>query len=124
MNSFQFFDASDYGFVLILLLLATYVLFRMLKAIKQQIAVKQIDTMRRKGLFWIVIGDLCIVVSVVGFILIEKNYEHVIELFRPISIMTAEPIVFILIIFFFVGIVLDVSGINCLKYSSKKPPQV
>ena len=120
MNSFQFFDASDYGIVLLMLLFSSYLLIQLLKKTKQQIADKQIDSVRRKGLFWFVIGDFCIVVSVIGFILLEKDYQRVIGLFRPILIMTSEPIVFLMSAIFLAGIVLSVTGIYSLRSGFQK----
>ena len=120
MNSFQFFDANDYEIVLLMLFFSSYFLMQLLKKIKKQIAGNQIDSVKRKGLVFILIGDLCVVISVVGFVLIEKDYERVIGIFRPISIMTSEPIVILLIAFLFVGIVLEISGIYSFKRDFQK----
>ena len=125
MNSFQFFDLSDYGIVLLLLLIATYILIRLIKRTKLQITENQKNIVKRKGLISILVGDICIIISVVGFILLERDHQRVIGFLRPISIMTSEPIVFLLIVFFIMGIVLDIMGIYCLRSSySKNLPYV
>ena len=107
MESFTFFNIYDYTILVGLILIAIYSIIFFLKKTKAELS----KNLLKSSKFNIFIGLSLSIISIVLFIYIEYNIDKTMNILKPISIMTSEPIVLISIALFLLGFVLTVIGI-------------
>jgi len=112
MEIFSFFDIYDYAILVGLILIAIFFLIYFHVKIKREISNKESLNLLKTKKINILIGLLVIIISIVLLIYIEWDINKQLTVLQPISIMTSEPIVFISIALFLLGIVITVIGIH------------
>jgi hypothetical protein len=117
MHSFEFFDAFDYAILSLIVAAAFLALLLIRKRIHKRAAENRTGHFKRTGWIHILAGGLLLLVSVTGWILLERHHERAIGFFRPVSIMTNEPFVVLSAAAFAAGLVLVLTGSHYVKLS-------
>ena len=112
MESTTFFDFLDYSILIALVLISIFVLIFFLRKTKIKFSKNPKNISARSVIINFIIGILLLMLCISFFVMIEKYIDAAWSIFKPISIMTSEPIVMFSIALFLIGLILVVSAIH------------
>jgi hypothetical protein len=79
--------------------------------------VKDPDLKNKKyGIVWVITGLVVSILSVVAHLFIQADISRSLRLIRPISEMTAEPLIILTILLFLTGIILLLIGLYSIRF--------
>lgn len=84
--------------------------------IKQQFSAKTNLPYRKYGIFFVAIGVILLIASVIGYLKVHSDIYESPSLLQPIVSMTSEPILVFMVSGFLVGLAVLIIGILYLEY--------
>jgi cytochrome bd-type quinol oxidase subunit 2 len=112
MESTTFFDFLDYSILAAIILIAVFALIYFLKKTKSKITQNLSSNSSKSGTISIIIGTVFLILSTIFVVQIEKDIDKTWDFFKPIPIMTAEPIIIFSFALFLAGLILIIVSIH------------
>jgi low temperature requirement protein LtrA len=103
--------------IFLLIVLTMFVSYFFIRRIRNKPSPEKNTNYKAIGILEIIFGFIVMVISIIYFVLIQKNINNTIEFLRPISAATSEPVKLLLIALFLAGLSLIVIGNYCIRFT-------
>jgi uncharacterized membrane protein YfcA len=112
---------STHGFTIIFVsfLICLVIFFYSRQKIKERILRETSLTNKKYGIFWLLIGSVLSLISLVFHIYFQLDFISTPELLKPLSAISAEPIIVLTIMAFLLGLTILFIGISSFRFRKK-----
>jgi len=115
------FELISYIIILLMIFISISISFYFIRRIRNKSSKVEGRNYKAIGILEIIFGFVFMMISIILFVLVQKDINNTISILRPISAMTSEPIKLLLIALFLVGISILIIGINYIRFHKEMP---